>query len=49
MDNRNVNWYPPAENAVFIADLLRNEKPFYWVPEGNYLTSSFEVEGEEET
>jgi hypothetical protein len=46
---RNVNWFPPKENAVYIADLLRNEKPVYWVPEGNYLTSSFEVVGEEET
>ncbi len=46
---RNVNWFPPAENAVYIADLLRNEKPVYWVPEGGYLTTGGEIVGEEET
>ncbi len=46
---KNVNWFPPAENAVSIADMLRNEKPCYWVPEGEYITTSKEVIGEEET
>lgn len=46
---KNVNWFPPADNAVYIADLLRNEKPVYWVPEGGWLTTSGEVVGEEET
>jgi hypothetical protein len=46
---RNVNWFPPARNAVYIADMLRNEKPIYWVPDGDYLTTSGEVVGEEET
>jgi hypothetical protein len=41
---RNVNWFPPAENAGYIADLLRHEKPVYWVPEGEYLTTSAEIE-----
>jgi hypothetical protein len=45
---RNVNWFPPKENAVYIADMLRNEKPVYWVPEGGYITTSTEVVGEEE-
>ena len=48
-ETRNVNWFPPAENAVYIADMLRNEKPIYWVPEGKYLTTSGEIVGEEET
>ena len=26
---KNVNWFPPKENAVYIADMLRNEKPMY--------------------
>ena len=46
---KNVNWFPPAENAVYIADMLRNEKPVYWVPGGGYLTTAGEVVGEEET
>lgn len=41
----NVNWKPPPGNAVYLADLLRNEKPVYWVPEGEYLTTSAEIEG----
>ena len=45
---KNVNWFPPKENAVYVADMLRNEKPIYWVPEGGYLTTSAEVVGEEE-
>jgi hypothetical protein len=45
---RNFNWCPPAEHATYIADMLRNEKPVYWVPEGNYLTTSFEAIGEQE-
>lgn len=46
---KNVNWFPPPENAVYIADMLRNEKPVYWVPKGQWLTTSPEVVGEEET
>lgn len=45
---QNVNWFPPKENAVYIADLLRNEKPLYWVPEGGYITTEGEVVGEQE-
>jgi hypothetical protein len=45
----NVNWFPPKENAVYIADMLRNEKPIYWVPDGGYLTTGAEVVGEAET
>ena len=44
---RNVNWFPPPENAVYVADLLRNEKPVYWVPEGKYLTTGQEVVGDD--
>ena len=44
-----VNLYPPPENAVYIADILRNERPVYWSPEGKYLTTSREMVGEEET
>ena len=42
----NVNWFPPPDNAVYIADLLRNEKPVYWVPKGKYLTTGTEIVGE---
>lgn len=45
---RGVNWFPPKENAVYIADMLRNEKPVYWVPDGGYLTTGGEIVGEEE-
>lgn len=45
----NESWFPPKENAVYIADMLRNEKPVYWVPDGGYLTTRGEVVGEEET
>jgi hypothetical protein len=46
---RNVNWFPPADNAVYVADLLRNEQPVYWVPEGGWLTTAGEIVGEEES
>ena len=45
---KNVNWFPSPENAVYIADMLRNEKPVYWVPAAEYLTASVEEIGEEE-
>jgi hypothetical protein len=45
---KNVNWFPSPENAVYIADMLRNEKPVYWVPAAEYLTTSVEEIGEEE-
>jgi hypothetical protein len=25
------NWYPPKEDAIFLADFLRKEKPLYYV------------------
>lgn len=28
---KNVNWFPPKENAVYLSDMLRNEKPVYYV------------------
>lgn len=49
---RNVNWFPPQENAVYIADMLRNEKPVYYVENSGgrkWLTTSSEEIGEEET
>jgi hypothetical protein len=48
---RNENWYPPKENAVFLSDMLRNEKPIYFVKTSNrkWLTTSSEQIGEEET
>ena len=42
-------WVPPAESAVYIADMLRNEKPVYWSPEGKFLSTSREWVGEEES
>jgi len=46
-----VNWFPPKEDAVYLADLLRNEKPVYYVqrPEGKWLTTASEEIGEEES
>lgn len=48
---RNVNWFPPKEDAVYLADLLRNEKPLYYVQraEGRWITTSAEEIGEEES
>lgn len=45
------NWYPPKEDAVFLADLFRNEKPLYYVEtESNkWITTTSEEVGEEET
>jgi hypothetical protein len=45
---RKFSWFPPADNAVYISDMLRNEKPVFWSPEGKYLTTSRETVGEEE-
>jgi len=48
---RNLNWFPPKEDAVYLADLLRNEKPVYYVErdEGKWLTTTAEEVGEEES
>lgn len=48
---RNENWFPPKEDAVYIADMLRNEKPVYLVKTSSrkWLTTSSEQIGEEET
>jgi len=49
---RNKNWFPPAENVVYLADMLRNEKPIYFVESSggrSWITSSAEEIGEEET
>ena len=47
-EEKHVSIYPPWEAVVYIADMLRNEKPVYWSPEGNYLTTRRERVGEEE-
>ncbi len=48
---RNHNWFPPKEDAVYIGDMLRNEKPVYLVKSASrtWLTTSSEQIGEEET
>lgn len=49
---RNINWFPPKEDAVFLSDMLRNEKPVYFVEASNgrrWLTTSAEPVGEEES
>ena len=49
---RNVNWFPPKQDAVYLSDMLRNEKPVYYVETGNgrkWLTTSSEQIGEEES
>ena len=47
-----VNLYPPKEATAYLADMLRNEKPVYYVETSagsKWLTTSFEEIGEEET
>jgi len=49
---KNVNWFPPKENAVYLSDMLRNEKPVYYVESTSgkkWLTTSAEQIGEEES
>jgi hypothetical protein len=49
---KNKNWFPPKEDSVFLADMLRNEKPLYYVESSsgrNWITTSSEEIGEEET
>ncbi len=45
---KHTDIYPPPESAVFVSDMLRNEKPVFWLPEEQLLTSSRERVGEEE-
>lgn len=42
-------FYPSPENAIFIADLLRNEKPVYYWKKDRLISTSYEEVGEEET
>ena len=44
-----VELFPTPENALFIADMLRNEKPVYWNTVEKCVTTSKEPVGEEET
>lgn len=49
---KNVNWFPPKESAVYLSDMLRNEKPIYYVESSSgkkWLTTSSEQIGEEES
>jgi len=48
---KNQNWFPPKEDAVYLADMLRNEKPIYYVETSGrkWITTSSEEIGEEET
>ena len=49
---RNVNWFPPKENSVYLSDMLRNEKPVYYVESSSgrkWLATSAEQIGEEES
>ena len=39
----------PTEKAVFISDMLRNEKPVYWGTGNTTLHTREEPPGEEET
>ncbi len=39
----------PTEKAVFISDMLRNEKPIYWITGNIALHTREEPIGEEET
>jgi hypothetical protein len=48
----NYNFFPPKEDALYLAEMLRNEKPIYYV-EGSsgakWLTTENEEVGEEES
>ena len=48
---KNQNWFPPKEDAIYLADMLRNEKPIYYVETSGrkWITTSSEEIGEEET
>jgi hypothetical protein len=49
---KNVNWFPPKDDAVYLSDMLRNEKPVHYVVNAaghRWLTTSAEPVGEEET
>jgi hypothetical protein len=49
---KNFNWFPPDKNAVYISDMLRNEKPVYFVESSSgkkWITTSAEQIGEEES
>lgn len=49
---RNVNWFPPKEDAVYLSQMLRYEKPVYYVESASgrkWLTTSAEEIGEEES
>lgn len=46
--NSDILW-PKPENATYVADMLRNEKPIYWDPEKRIISTSAEPVGEEET
>ena len=48
---KNVNWFPPKADAVYLADMLRNEQPIFYSVVGNkkWLTTSAEQIGEEES
>ncbi|GJL56592.1 MAG: hypothetical protein NPIRA02_37240 [Nitrospirales bacterium] len=39
----------PVEKAVAVSDMLRNEKPIYWVTGNSALHTKEEPPGEEET
>lgn len=39
----------PSEKAVFVSDMLRNEKPIFWVTGNKALHTKEEPPGEEET
>jgi len=48
---KSVSWNPPKEDAVYLSDMLRNEKPVYYVESADgkkWLTTSTEPVGEEE-
>jgi hypothetical protein len=40
---------PAPSDAVFVADMLRNEKPVYYDPDRKVLSTHSEEVGEEET
>ena len=40
---------PPASDAIFVTDLLRNEKPVFFDPQSKVISSAAEEVGEEES
>lgn len=49
---KNINWFPPKEDAVYLSQMLRNESPVYLTKNlagRKWLTTGAEPVGDEES